>query len=68
MSIVDANYRFVAAAQEANARIAQRQQSLSLFVTIALSLIAALVAPVITPTLRNSHYGSYSVSRYHRSA
>lgn len=44
MSIVDANYRFVAAAQEANARIAQRQQSLSLYVTIVLSLIAALVA------------------------
>ena len=44
MSIVDANYRFIAAAQEANARIAQRQQALALYVTIALSLIAAMVA------------------------
>jgi len=42
--IVDANYRFIAASQEANARIAQRQQSLTLFVTIVLSLIAAIVA------------------------
>jgi hypothetical protein len=44
LSIVDANYRFIAAAQEANARIAQRQQALALYVTIALSLIAAMVA------------------------
>ena len=44
MSIVDANYRFIAAAQEANARIAQRQQALALYVTIVLSLIAAMVA------------------------
>lgn len=44
MSIVDANYRFIAAAQEANARITQRQQSLALYVTIVLSLLAALVA------------------------
>lgn len=42
--IVDANYRFIAASQEANARITQRQQSLTLFVTIVLSLIAAIVA------------------------
>jgi HAMP domain-containing protein len=44
VSIVDANYRFIAAAQEANARIAQRQQALALYVTITLSLIAAMVA------------------------
>jgi hypothetical protein len=44
MSIVDANYRFVAASQEANARIVQRQQALALYVTITLSLIAAMVA------------------------
>lgn len=44
MSIVDAIYRFIAAAQEANARIAQRQQALALYVTMALSLIAAMVA------------------------
>lgn len=54
MSIVDANYRFIAAAQEANARIAQRQQSLALYVTIVLSLLAALVA------LGNGHAGSSS--------
>ena len=44
MSIVDANYRFIAAAQEANARIAQRQQAIAIYVTIVLSLIAAMVA------------------------
>jgi hypothetical protein len=44
LPIVDANYRFIAAAQEANARIAQRQQALALYVTMALSLIAAMVA------------------------
>lgn len=51
MAIVDANYRFIAAAQEANARIAQRQQSISLYVTIVLSLLAAIVA------LGNGHAG-----------
>ncbi|WP_439544444.1 hypothetical protein [Hyphomicrobium sp.] len=54
MSIVDANYRFIAAAQEANARIAQRQQSLALYVTIVLSLLAAMVA------LGNGHSGGSS--------
>ncbi|HET6390945.1 hypothetical protein [Hyphomicrobium sp.] len=44
MSTVDANYRFIAAAQEANARISQRQQALALYVTMTLSLIAAMVA------------------------
>lgn len=43
-SHVDANYRFIAAYQEVNARIAQRQQALSLFITLVVSLIAALVA------------------------
>lgn len=43
-SIVDANYRFVAAYQEVNARIAQRQQALTLYVTLTVSLLAALVA------------------------
>lgn len=42
--IVDANYRFIAAYQEINARIAQRQQALALFVTLTVSLLAALVA------------------------
>ncbi|GAA5157792.1 hypothetical protein [Viridibacterium curvum] len=44
MPIVDANYRFIAAAQEVNARIAHRQQALSLYVTLVVSLLAALVA------------------------
>ncbi|MGZ3158002.1 MAG: hypothetical protein ACXU7H_02865 [Burkholderiaceae bacterium] len=43
-SFVDANYRFVAASQEISARIAQRQQALTLYVTLVVSLLAALVA------------------------
>lgn len=43
-STVDANYRFIAAYQEVNTRIAQRQQALALYVTIIVSLLAALVA------------------------
>lgn len=42
--IVDANYRFIAAYQKVNTRIAQRQQALSLYATLVLSLLAALVA------------------------
>jgi hypothetical protein len=42
--IVEANYRFIAAYQEVNARIAQRQQALALYVTLTVSLLAALVA------------------------
>lgn len=42
--IVDANYRFIAAYQEVNTRISQRQQALSLYVTLIVSLLAALVA------------------------
>ncbi|MET0357472.1 MAG: hypothetical protein ABW044_11890 [Cellvibrio sp.] len=42
--IVDANYRFIAAYQEVNTRINQRQQALSLYATLVLSLLAALVA------------------------
>lgn len=41
---VDANYRFIAAYQEVNTRISQRQQALSLYATLVLSLLAALVA------------------------
>jgi protein-S-isoprenylcysteine O-methyltransferase Ste14 len=41
---VDANYRFIAAYQEVNARIAQRQQALMLYTTLVVSLLAALVA------------------------
>jgi len=43
-SFVDANYRFIAASQEVNARITQRQQALALYVTMTIGLLAALVA------------------------
>ncbi|TCS39327.1 hypothetical protein EDC30_101283 [Paucimonas lemoignei] len=43
-SSVDANYRFIAASQEVNARISQRQHALALYVTLVVSLLAALVA------------------------
>lgn len=43
-SIVDPNYRFIAAYQEVNARVTQRQQALALYVSIIVSLLAALVA------------------------
>ena len=43
-SHVDANYRFIAAYQEINVRIAQRQQALTLYVTLTVSLLAAIVA------------------------
>jgi hypothetical protein len=41
---VTANYRFVGAYQEVNTRIAQRQQALTIYVSMVLSLLAALVA------------------------
>lgn len=43
-SFVDANYRFIGAYQEVNARINQRQQALALYVTLVVSQLAALVA------------------------
>jgi hypothetical protein len=43
-SAVDANYRFIAASQEVNTRIGQRQQALALYITLIVSLLAALVA------------------------
>lgn len=44
MPAVDANYRFIAAYQEVNARIAQRQQALALYVSCTLGLLAVVVA------------------------
>lgn len=41
---VEANYRFIAAYQEVNVRIAQRQQALALYVTLIASLLAVMVA------------------------
>lgn len=41
---VSANYRYIAAYNEVNARIAQRQHALSLYITLVIGLIAALVA------------------------
>lgn len=43
-TFVDANYRFIAANQEVNARITQRQQALALYVSLIVSLLAVLVA------------------------
>jgi hypothetical protein len=43
-NIVDPNYRFIAAYQEVNARVSQRQHALALYVSIIVSLLAALVA------------------------
>jgi hypothetical protein len=42
--MVDANYRFIAASQEINTRIAQRQQALALYVTLTVGLLATFVA------------------------
>lgn len=41
---VSANYRYIAAYNEVNARIGQRQHALSLYITLVVGLIAALVA------------------------
>lgn len=43
-TFVDANYRFIAAYQEVNSRIVQRQQALALFVTLCATLLAGLLA------------------------
>lgn len=43
-SKVDANYRYIAAANELNVRIAQRQQLLAIYITLVLGLVAAMVA------------------------
>jgi hypothetical protein len=42
--IVDANYRFIAAYNEVNARVTQRQQALALYVSIIVGLLATMVA------------------------
>ncbi|WP_085316593.1 hypothetical protein [Derxia lacustris] len=42
--IVDANYRFIAAYNEVNTRVGQRQQALAMYVSIIVGLMAALVA------------------------
>lgn len=44
MAHVDANYRFIAAYQEVNTRISQRQQALAIFVSCTLGLLAVVVA------------------------
>ncbi|MDZ8227920.1 hypothetical protein [Nostoc sp. ChiVER01] len=41
---VSANYRYIAAYNEVNARIVQRQHALSLYITLVVGLIAGLVA------------------------
>jgi multisubunit Na+/H+ antiporter MnhB subunit len=41
---VSANYRYIAAYNEVNARIVQRQHALSVYITLVVGLIAALIA------------------------
>lgn len=41
---VSANYRYIAAYNEVNARIAQRQHALSIYIALVVGLIAAIVA------------------------
>lgn len=41
---VSANYRYIAAYNEVNARIVQRQQALSVYIALIVGLVAALVA------------------------
>ena len=43
-STVDANYRYIAGYQEVNARVAQRQHAMGLYVTLIVGLLATLVA------------------------
>jgi len=43
-SYVDANYRYIAAYNELNTRIGQRQQVLALYVSLVVALLAGLVA------------------------
>jgi hypothetical protein len=50
---VEANYRFTAAANELNVRIALRQQLLAFYTTLVLGLLAALVA--LRPEADGSH-------------
>ena len=51
---VEANYRFIAAYQEVNVRIAQRQQALALYVTLIASLLAVMVA--LKPSQNSSDF------------
>ncbi|RYZ90415.1 MAG: hypothetical protein EOO68_24595, partial [Moraxellaceae bacterium] len=51
---VDANYRFIAAYQEVNTRIAQRQHALVLYVTLVVGLLATLVAVQSTNVNKNA--------------
>ena len=53
-STVDANTRFIASYQEVNARIAQRQHAMALYVTLIVGLLAGLVALRPTSTAQSA--------------
>lgn len=52
---VTANYRFISAYNELNARTSQRQQALTIFITFFIGLLAALIAAHNANPQQNSH-------------
>lgn len=52
---VTANYRYISAYNELNARTSQRQQALTIFITFFIGLLAALIAAHNVSTSLNSH-------------
>ncbi|MDM1022009.1 hypothetical protein QSV37_17180 [Acinetobacter sp. VNK23] len=52
---VTANYRYISAYNELNARTSQRQQALTIFITFFIGLLAALIAAHNATTSLNSH-------------
>ncbi|GAA5014697.1 hypothetical protein GCM10023206_25040 [Acinetobacter puyangensis] len=52
---VTANYRYISAYNELNARTSQRQQALTIFITFFIGLLAALIAAHNVTTNLNSH-------------
>lgn len=52
---VTANYRYISAYNELNARTSQRQQALTIFITFFIGLLAALIAAHNATAQENSH-------------
>lgn len=52
---VSANYRYIAAFNELNARTSQRQQALTIFITFFIGLLAALIAAHNTGKTSDAH-------------
>lgn len=52
---VSANYRYISAYNELNARTSQRQQALTIFITFFIGLLAALIAAHNAATQLDSH-------------